>query len=53
LEHDQWKEDFLKQIGTEAKIVAEDRDVRILGLPFYNSDLEQQEHAVETGLRVL
>ena len=53
LEHDQWKEDFLKEIGAEAKVVAENKDVRILGLPFYNSDLEQQEHAVETELRAL
>lgn len=53
LEHDQWKEDSLKEIGAEAKVVAENKDVRILGLPFYNSDLEQQEHAVETELRAL
>lgn len=53
LEHDKWKEDFLKDIGVEAKVVAENSDVRIIGLPFFSSDIEKQEHAVETGLRTL
>lgn len=53
IEHDKWKEDFLKEVGAEATVISENKDVRILGMPFYNSDLEQQEHAVEANLRAL
>lgn len=53
LEHDKWKNDFLEEIEAEARVVAEDKNVRVIGLPFYNGNLEQQEHSVETSLREL
>ena len=53
LEHDKWKEDFLKDIEVKAEIIAEDKDVRIVGLPFFNDDTEKQNHVVEAELRQL
>ena len=51
LEHDKWKEDFLLSIAANAKVMAEDKTVKIIGLPFFNSDLERSQHPIETTLR--
>lgn len=53
LETDRWKEDFLKSISETAEVVAEDTSVRIIGLPFYNSDIERNTNTVESDLRSL
>ena len=41
---DRWKEDFLKEIDTERKseLIIEDKNYRIVGLPFYQ-DKNQNE----------
>ena len=38
LEHDQWKEDFLKMISEncEIKTLLENEEFKIIGMPFYN-----------------
>ena len=45
LKTDQWKEDFLKEIGSHFKIadLFESDKYRIVGLPFYNEVLKKQE----------
>ncbi len=45
LKTDQWKEDFLKEIGSHFKIVDlfESDKYRLVGLPFYNEILKKQE----------
>lgn len=53
LEHDKWKQDFLLTITDQAQVVGEDDAVRIIGLPFFNSDLESQTHTVDATLRSL
>jgi type III restriction enzyme len=53
VENDKWKEDFLKNISEDAEVVAEDETVRIVGLPFYNSDIERSTNVVESELRAL
>lgn len=53
LEHDKWKESFLKEITATIEVIAEDRHTRIVGLPFFNGDTEQQDHRVEADLREL
>jgi len=37
LEHDAWKEKFLRDIESKAKVFADDDKYKILGLPFYNA----------------
>ncbi len=41
---DEWKEDFLKEIDTErrTKLIIEDRNYRIIGLPFYREENQNQ-----------
>ena len=41
---DRWKEDFLKEIDTERKseLIIEDRNYRIIGLPFYQEKNQNQ-----------
>jgi len=51
IETDRWKEDFLKEISSQAKVVAENGDVRIIGLPFYNTEIENSTNIVELSLR--
>ena len=43
--NDQWKEYFLKQIeaGHKITVVFENREFRLVGLPFYNEELKKQE----------
>ncbi len=43
--HDQWKEDFLKQVEAEHRItvVFQNRDFKLVGLPFYNEQLKKRE----------
>ena len=41
MEHDQWKERFLEEIGRKGKIVGETDVYRLIGLPFYNSKKEK------------
>lgn len=53
IEHDAWKQDFLLELSSEAKVVGEDSAVRIIGVPFFNSDLESQTHGTENTLRSL
>jgi len=53
LEHDKWKQDFLLKITDESRVVGEDDHIRIIGVPFYNSDLESQAHTVDAALRTL
>lgn len=45
LESDKWKQDFLLQITEKkiAKVLADNHDVRIIGLPFYNEDNSRTE----------
>ncbi len=50
LEHDKWKGDFLKSIESEAEIIAEDRNVKIIGMPFYNAETEKYNSQVEEPL---
>ena len=42
---DQWKEDFLKQIEQEHKLdtVFENKDFKLIGMPFYNEQLKKTE----------
>ena len=53
IETDKWKEDFLNSISSEAEVIAEDGTVKIIGLPFYNSEVEHSTNVVEAGLRSL
>jgi type III restriction enzyme len=41
-EHDEWKNEFLKQIESESKIFLNDQNYKILGLPFYNSENSEE-----------
>ncbi len=43
--NDQWKEHFLKQIEAEHRIpvVFQNRDFKLVGLPFYNEELKKRE----------
>ena len=45
-EQDKWKEKFLDQIdkkhGIRATLIAEDKDYKLIGLPFYNSEIEAE-----------
>ena len=50
LEMDKWKEDFLKKIETEAVIEGESMDIRIIGSPFFNAELEKYGDRVEDSL---
>lgn len=50
IEHDKWKQDFLKQITEEAEVLGENDSVRIVGLPFYNSETEKQEGVITARL---
>jgi len=36
LETDRWKEDFLKEIEGSYEIIAEDKNYKLIGMPFYN-----------------
>lgn len=47
LEHDKWKEDFLKKLENEAVIEGENMNVRIIGTPFFNADQEKYGDRVE------
>jgi type III restriction enzyme len=42
--HDQWKEDFLQQIASGQKITVtfSHRDFKVVGLPFYNTEVRKQ-----------
>jgi type III restriction enzyme len=53
IESDKWKEDFLVTISDEFKLIADSDEVRIVGLPFYNSDAERSSNTVESELRTL
>lgn len=45
LEKDKWKEDFLKEIMSRniAEVLADNSEVRIVGLPFYNEEFKREE----------
>jgi len=53
IEHDAWKQDFLLKLSKEAKIVGEDADTRVIGVPFFNGDIEKQSHVIEGALKAL
>ncbi len=53
IEHDAWKQDFLLKLSKEAKIVGEDADTRVIGVPFFNGDIEKQSHVIEEALKAL
>jgi type III restriction enzyme len=53
IETDKWKEEFLLSIADSAEVIAENNEVRVVGLPFYNYKLEQANNLVETELRDL
>lgn len=38
LEHDAWKQKFLRELENKAVVFADDDKYKILGLPFYNRD---------------
>ena len=38
IEHDAWKEKFLRELEDKAKVFVDDDRYKILGLPFYNRD---------------
>jgi len=42
---DQWKENFLKEIESkhELQILAENKEYRLIGMPFYNETVKKQE----------
>lgn len=45
LEKDKWKEDFLREITDRnlAEVLADNSELRIIGLPFYNEQLKRTE----------
>ncbi|GMO26828.1 MAG: hypothetical protein Ta2B_07220 [Termitinemataceae bacterium] len=48
LEHDKWKEDFLLEIeslGLTPKMLVDDKEYKIWGFPFFNSDKRGTEFA--------
>ncbi len=49
--HDQWKEAFLQQIASGQKIIVAfpNRDFKVVGLPFYNTEVRKQ--AFEAAFR--
>jgi len=49
LENDQWKEDFLKQVSEEYELnpVIENKDYRLIGLPFFNRSHRMAEFEEE------
>ena len=50
LEHDRWKEDFLKKLENEAVIEGDSMNVRIIGTPFFNAEQEKHGDRVEDFL---
>lgn len=53
IEHDAWKQKFLLNIRQEAKIIGENSDTRIIGVPFFNDEIESQTHTIEDALKSL
>lgn len=53
LENDKWKETFLLEIADNAEVIAEDEEAHIIGVPFYNSEIERTSNIVESALREL
>lgn len=53
IEYDAWKQDFLLKLSKEAKIVGEDADTRVIGVPFFNGEIEKQSHVIEEALKSL
>ncbi|NCB70997.1 MAG: DEAD/DEAH box helicase [Clostridia bacterium] len=53
IEHDAWKQEFLLNISQEAKIIGESSDTRIIGVPFFNGEIESQAHTIEEALKSL
>ena len=53
IEHDAWKQDFLLKISNEAKVVGEDSNTKVIGVPFFNGEVEKQSHALEGNLKAL
>lgn len=53
VEHDAWKQDFLLKISDEAKVIGENSDTKVIGVPFFNGDIESQSHIIEESLKQL
>ena len=54
-EFDRWKEDFLKEIDTERKteLIIEDKNYRIIGLPFYQQKKQNEfREALDEALQL-
>lgn len=51
IEHDAWKQNFLLEINEEARVIGENPDVKVIGVPFFNSDIEAQTHVIEETLK--
>jgi type III restriction enzyme len=50
LEHDKWKEDFLKGLHAQAVVTLfQGKDYRVFGLPFFNDGDAAQKQAFETA----
>lgn len=50
VEHETWKQNFLLNIGQGARIIGSGNNVQVVGVPFFNSSLESQTHAVQSTL---
>jgi len=50
LEADKWKEEFLEKLDTEAVVEDKNIRVRIIGMPFFNAELERYGDRVEDSL---
>jgi len=53
LEKDAWKEKFLSDITDKTRLICENNNVRIVGLPFYNHATEKQDGIVRKTLNSL
>lgn len=53
IEHDAWKQNFLLNISESARVIGENTDAKIIGVPFFNGDIETQSHTLEESLKSL
>lgn len=53
IKEDQWKEDFLKEIKAtyEVDYKTENKEFKLIGLPFFNKETEKQTHSFENAAR--
>jgi len=53
IENDAWKQNFLFKISEEARIIGENSDARVVGVPFFNSDIESRSNVIQEALKTL